>query len=100
MQFPFEALPPPMVIALVATVVWGTVAVVLGLPLIRAWTRRMEKRDERHLSPDLNARLARIEAAVDSIAIEVERISESQRFLAKLQTDKPLPPGGSAERQR
>ena len=29
--------------------------------------------------------LQRIEQAVDAVAIEVERISESQRFLARLQ---------------
>jgi len=31
-------------------------------------------------------RLLRLEQAVDSIAVEVERISEGQRFLTKLQT--------------
>ncbi|HEY3258553.1 MAG TPA: hypothetical protein VGJ64_06825 [Gemmatimonadaceae bacterium] len=39
---------------------------------------------------DVSARLARIEAAVDSIAVEVERISESQRFLTKLQAERPV----------
>jgi hypothetical protein len=33
-------------------------------------------------------RLARLEQAVDSIAIEVERISEGQRFLTKIQADR------------
>jgi hypothetical protein len=33
-------------------------------------------------------RLARIEQAVDAIAIEVERIAESQRFLTRLQTER------------
>jgi hypothetical protein len=32
-------------------------------------------------------RLLRLEQAVDSIAVEVERISEGQRFLTKLQTE-------------
>ena len=35
----------------------------------------------------LESRLERIESAVDAIAIEVERISESQRFSAKLQAE-------------
>jgi hypothetical protein len=34
---------------------------------------------------DVTQQLDRIEQAVDAIAIEVERISESQRFLTKLQ---------------
>ena len=33
-------------------------------------------------------RLLRIEQAVDAIAVEVERISEGQRFLTKLQTER------------
>ena len=36
------------------------------------------------LPPATEDRLARIERAVDSIAIEVERISEAQRYTAKL----------------
>ncbi|MBC7843155.1 MAG: hypothetical protein H7099_12620 [Gemmatimonadaceae bacterium] len=36
-------------------------------------------------------RFARLELAVESIAIEVERITEGQRFLTKLQTSAPDP---------
>jgi hypothetical protein len=39
----------------------------------------------------INGRLERIEAAVDAIALEVERISESQRFTAKLQSEQQAP---------
>ncbi|MEO8622282.1 MAG: hypothetical protein ABI625_14525 [bacterium] len=39
---------------------------------------------------DDDNRLRRLEQAVDSIAIEVERISEGQRFLTKLQTAPPV----------
>lgn len=79
-----------MLIALVATVCWAIVAVVLGLPLIKAWVRRIERRGMTHVPPDASDRLARIEAAVDTIALEVERISEGQRYLTKLQTDKRI----------
>jgi hypothetical protein len=34
-----------------------------------------------------NSRLDRIEQAVDAIAIEVERISESQRFQTRIMTE-------------
>jgi hypothetical protein len=37
--------------------------------------------------PDVIARLDRIEAAVETVAIEVERIAEAQRFSAKLQAE-------------
>lgn len=46
------------------------------------------------LPPDTVARLARIEQAVEAVAIEVERISEAQRYSAQLLTDRlagPVP---------
>lgn len=88
MQIHFEPIPAPMVVAIVATVAWSIAAMVLGLPLIRAWTRRMERRGEsQQVSPQMDDRLLRIEQAVEAIAIEVERISEGQRYLAKLQAE-------------
>ena len=44
-------------------------------------------------------RLEKIEGAVDAIALEVERISESQRFMTRLQSEQRpllLPPPGSS----
>jgi hypothetical protein len=46
----------------------------------------------------LDARLARVEQAVDAVAVEVERIGESQRFLTKVLTDKSLPAGSGEPR--
>jgi hypothetical protein len=43
-------------------------------------------------------RLERLEQAVESIAIEVERISEGQRFLTKLQTEQQRIEGRPIER--
>jgi Spy/CpxP family protein refolding chaperone len=40
-------------------------------------------------SPDLSPRLERIEQAVDAIAIEVERVSEGQRFVTRLLSERP-----------
>ncbi|MGH7679785.1 MAG: hypothetical protein ACRENU_15050 [Gemmatimonadaceae bacterium] len=95
-----EPLPPGIVIGIIATVAWAAAAVVLGLPLVRAWTRRMEQREgARGVPADVSARLARIEAAVESIAIEVERISENQRYLTKLQAQE-LPAGSPTQRDR
>lgn len=42
----------------------------------------------RALPPELEQRLARIEYAVDSTALEVERIAESQRFLTRTLTER------------
>jgi hypothetical protein len=38
--------------------------------------------------PELMARLARVEQIVESTAIEIERISEGQRFTTKLLSEK------------
>lgn len=60
-------------------------ATVIFTPMARAYARRMEKEGSNsRLSPDVTARLERMENAIDSIAIEVERISEGQRFTTKL----------------
>lgn len=77
-----------------------TVAVIaLGIPLIRAFTRRFVDRPPvmPPISADVHDRLERIEQAVDTVAIEVERISESQRYLTKLMAEsRQLPSGGAA----
>jgi hypothetical protein len=69
-------------------VIPGLVIIVLGFPVVRLITKWLEPRPipPRELSA-INGRLERIEAAVDSIAVEVERISEAQRFSARLQSE-------------
>ena len=61
--------------------------IVVGWPISRALGRRVERRGA---SPVLEAgmtdQLQRIEQAVDAMAIEIERISEGQRFTTKLLT--------------
>jgi len=68
---------------------------VLGFPVVRLITRWLEPRPvpPRELT-SINSRLERIESAVDAIAVEVERISEAQRFSARLQSEQqPRLPG-------
>jgi hypothetical protein len=61
----------------------------IGFPLARAFARRM---DRPSIAPantaELAAQMARMEQAIDSIAIEVERISEGQRFTTKLLSER------------
>ena len=58
---------------------------VIGIPLVRGYTRRMEAEAKNpRVPPEVMTRLERIEQAVDAVAIEVERISEGQRFTTKL----------------
>ncbi|MDQ6635391.1 MAG: hypothetical protein M3Z10_11635 [Gemmatimonadota bacterium] len=84
---------------LVPITFFGMVAIVtVGMPLARAYARRMESGATRPtVPPDVTARLERMEQAIDSIAIEIERISEGQRFTTKLLSDRvvgspPAPP--------
>jgi hypothetical protein len=59
---------------------------VVGWPLARAFGRRIERGGKAAAVAGVpSEQLQRIEQAVESMAIEVERISESQRFMAKLQ---------------
>jgi hypothetical protein len=61
-------------------------AVVIFYPLMRAFARRLEGAGQRHDALDTSSaeRLQRIEQAVDAMAIEIERISEGQRFTTRL----------------
>jgi len=61
----------------------------LALPTL-AWARRIWKRAGSTVIPfpkEIGERLGRVEAAVDSTALEVERIGEGQRFLTRLFTE-------------
>ncbi|HSA57564.1 MAG TPA: hypothetical protein VLE53_17760 [Gemmatimonadaceae bacterium] len=66
-------------------------ALFLGVPLVIAHIRRMWRADSRPVltsSPDTDRRLERIEHAIDAMAVEVERISEGQRFVTQLLSDR------------
>jgi hypothetical protein len=73
-------------------VIPGLVTIVLGFPVVRLITKWLEPRPvpPRELA-SINGRLEKIESAVDAIALEVERISESQRFTARLQAEQQHP---------
>lgn len=57
----------------------------IGIPLAKGYSRRMEADSKNPRIPtEVTSRLERIEQAVDAVALEVERISEGQRFTTKL----------------
>lgn len=71
------------------------------LPISVAWARRILRRPHTSapaLPPETVDRIARIEIAVESIALEVERISEGQRFVTKLMSEPRQLGAGAAER--
>jgi hypothetical protein len=60
-------------------------AIIIGLPLARAFARRMDRRGGTAQIPsEVSSQLAHLNQAVDAIALEVERISEGQRFTTRL----------------
>jgi hypothetical protein len=89
----------PGEVAIVAIIFGSVSGTILSLARMRLRSR------EQHTpltDPGVEDRLYRIEQAVDAIALEVERMAESQRFTARLLSDRlPTPealPG--AERGR
>ena len=76
---------------------------VLGLPLVIVHARKLWKRDSdvsTHTSPVTDHRLERIEQAIDAMAVEVERISEGQRFMTKLLSERQERVGIPASQSR
>ncbi len=77
--------PDQIVDIVVATLITGCIT--LGM-FAMAWaSSRKNRASETPASPRLDGievRLARMEQALDSIAIEIERVTEGQRFTAKL----------------
>ena len=68
---------------------FATIAVVVvGRPLVSAWSKKVASDSNRPaLPPEVMTRLERMEQSIDAIAVEVERVSEGQRFTTKLLSD-------------
>lgn len=70
----------------------GLFMCIVFLPLSIAWARRIWRRSARAtviMPPETAERLLAIEQAIESVAIEVERIGEGQRFVTQLLADAP-----------
>lgn len=78
-------LPPPSGIPEEVAVMSVVFMLVVLLPLMIAFSRRIWRRGAGVALPkDLTERLNRIEEGVDTMALEVERIGEGQRFVTNL----------------
>jgi hypothetical protein len=75
---------------LVPIAFFAMVAIVSTVPTyIRGMVKRWEREDmSGRITPDITSRLDRMEHAIEAIAVEVERISEGQRFTTKLLSEK------------
>jgi hypothetical protein len=75
---------------IVGMLTFGTAAVLILRPLMRAFANRFERRGmpPTALPPEVTAHMERLEQAVEAVAIEVERISEGQRYTTKLLSER------------
>lgn len=73
--------PPEEVVAII-----GMFIFFVCFPIVIAYSRRIWRRGAQvtKLPPELNSRLDRLEQSVESVAVEVERIGEGQRFVTNL----------------
>jgi hypothetical protein len=77
-------------------------AMCIALPLSIAYARRLWRGKPQPSAPssdrldDVVQRLSRLELGIDSVAIEIERISEGQRFVTKVFADRPAQQAQSA----
>ena len=85
---PSDAGIPPEAVDISYAFFFTVAAIVILLPLARAFARRMDRRSAvAQVPPEVSAQLDHLNRAVDAIAVEVERISEGQRFTTRLLTD-------------
>jgi len=98
-----ETQPPPVFPPVASRINMNALSIVFTIavlmPMSLAWARRLTRRASAPpaLPPEALDRMARIENAVDSIALEVERISEGQRFVTKLMSESRQLGTGAAE---
>jgi hypothetical protein len=76
---------PPQAVDISVAFFIMVAAIIIGLPIARAFARRMDKSSPRaQVAPEVSNQLTQITQAVDAIALEVERISEGQRYTTRL----------------
>jgi hypothetical protein len=78
----------------------GIFTTIVGFNLSRAIARRMERKAlDRDDLAEIRRHFEHLEQSVDAIAVEVERVSEGQRFTAKLLSGKPSVLDAPAQRE-
>ncbi|MFL5616801.1 MAG: hypothetical protein ACJ79A_00240 [Gemmatimonadaceae bacterium] len=74
--------------AQVAVVVVSALAAICAISV--ATYRSVKRIDNQKLAPsaDLHGQIEQLQQSVDSIAVEVERIAEAQRYMARLESER------------
>lgn len=89
-EFPFRSRDeiPPQAVDMALAFFFSMVVIIIGLPIARAFARRMDRKaGPPQIPPEVTAHLGQLSQAVDAIALEVERISEGQRYATRLLTE-------------
>ena len=82
---PASEIIPPQAVDIAFGFFWMLAIIIIGLPIARAFGRRMDRKGGTAQIPgEVSAQLSQLNQAVDAIALEVERISEGQRFTTRL----------------
>ncbi len=82
---PASEIIPPQAVDIAFGFFWMLAIIIIGLPIARAFGRRMDRKGGAAQIPgEVSTQLAHLNQAVDAIALEVERISEGQRFTTRL----------------
>ena len=81
---------PPQVVDMTYAFFLCVAVCVVGFPIARGFARLMDRKVQFKgvAAPDLTPQLHQLQESVDAMAIELERISEGQRFTAKLLADR------------
>jgi len=88
---------PPQVPLIIGLSFAGLIGLIMAFPIGRAIARYIDRRGTApRVAPEMTDRLAAIEQAIDSVAIEVERMSEANRYTTKLLVERGAAPDFSS----
>lgn len=76
------------IVAITGLITGTVVLAMLGQAIAQVFSGRRQKAVPDSAVARIEERLSRIEQAIDAVSVEVERISEGQRFTSKLLADR------------
>jgi TolA-binding protein len=81
-------IPEVQVFAQVAAISVGIIAAACGISV--ATYRSVKRIDRQNVAPsgDLQGQIEQLQQSIDTIAVEVERIAEAQRYMARLESER------------
>jgi hypothetical protein len=93
---PADVPPRAAEVAIAGMIMLG--AIIIGFPIARALARRIDRTGLKPKVPvEVTSQLAQLNQAVEAVAVEVERISEGQRFTTRLLSEQHKLPAASRE---